>query len=183
MKKFTFERQSIPEVVVVTPTVFGDDRGFFMEEYTQSEFIEGGITTKFISMNHSRSTKGVLRGLHFQKPPHAQAKLIRCIIGEIFDVAVDLRKNSPTYGKWVSAIISAENKKMFYVPEGFAHGIATLSDVAEIVYLQGAEYNVESEGGLMWNDPTVGVMWPISDPILSEKDKIQPSLADTDSGY
>lgn len=183
MNKFTFTMLAIPEVILVTPTVFGDERGFFMEAYTQSDFVEGGITTNFISMNQSRSVKGVLRGLHFQKPPHAQAKLVRCISGEIFDVAVDLRKNSATYGKWVSALLSSENKQMLYIPEGFAHGLLTLSDSAEIVYLQGAEYNVESEGGLIWNDPTVGIMWPVSSPILSAKDEVQPYFGETDSGY
>ncbi len=184
MKKFTFEKQAIEDVVLVTPTVFGDERGFFMEEYTRSEFVEAGITTNFISMNHSKSAKGVLRGLHFQKPPHTQAKLVRCIAGEIFDVAVDLRKKSPTYGQWVSAVLSAENKKMLYIPEGFAHGILTLSDNTEIIYLQGAEYDVASEGGLKWDDPTVAVEWPLNgEPVLSAKDQILPLLENVDFGH
>ena len=167
---FTFKKLEIPEVVLIEPKVFGDKRGFFMENYKYSEFADFGIKDKFVQDNHSKSAKNVLRGLHFQMLPKAQAKLVRCIQGEIFDVAVDIRKNSPTYGKWVGEILSEENKKMLFIPIGFAHAFCVISDEAEIVYKSSDEYSPENESAIAWNDPTINISWPIENPIVSEKD-------------
>ncbi len=176
---FDFKKLSIPDVILVIPKVFNDDRGFFLEGYKKSEFIKNGILTEFNQDNHSKSTKGVLRGLHYQAFPKAQAKLVRCVRGEIFDVAVDIRKNSPTFGKWVGEKLSEENKHMLYIPEGFAHGFRVLSDVAELMYKASNEYSKEHDRGILWNDPDININWGIDfEPILSEKDKIQPKLKD-----
>lgn len=184
---FEFIRTEIPEVVLIKPKVFGDERGFFMETYKKSEFEKFGIDTDFVQDNHSRSVKGVLRGLHFQKEPYAQGKLIRCIRGKIFDVAVDIRKGSPTFGKWVGFELSEENKYLLWIPKGFAHGFLTLSDEAEVIYkVSGAEYNPQSEAGIIWNDPDISINWPlegIEKIILSEKDKKLPRLKDTDLNF
>lgn len=168
---FVFKKLSIPDVVLIEPKVFGDERGFFMETYKESEFFKFGIKKRFIQENHSKSKKGVLRGLHYQAFPKAQAKIIRCIAGEIFDVAVDIRKKSPTYKKWVAEVLSAENKKQLYIPEGFAHGFCVLSREAEIVYKCNREYSPENERGIIWNDSSIKIKWPIKKPVLSEKDK------------
>jgi dTDP-4-dehydrorhamnose 3,5-epimerase len=173
---FEFERLEIPEVIVVRPKVFEDNRGFFMETYKREDFEKVGIKTEFIQENHSKSFYGVLRGLHFQKEPFSQAKLVRCIRGVIFDVAVDIRKNSPTFGKYVSVILSEFNKEMLFIPRGFAHGFEVLSEVAEVVYIVDNLYAPQSEGGIIWNDETLKINWPIKNPILSEKDKKWPSL-------
>lgn len=173
---FLFKKLAIPDVVLIEPKVFGDERGFFMETYKESEFFKFGIKKKFIQENHSKSKKGVLRGLHYQAFPKAQAKIVRCIAGEIFDVAVDIRKNSPTYKKWVTEVLSAENKKQLYIPEGFAHGFCVLSREAEIVYKCNREYSPEKERGIIWNDPSIKIKWPVKKPILSEKDKKWPTL-------
>ena len=173
---FNFKKTEIPEVILVEPRVFPDGRGFFMESYKKSDFIAGGIEKEFVQDNHSRSAKGVLRGLHYQNPPFAQGKLVRATMGEIFDVAVDIRKGSPAYGKWVGALLSAENRKMLYVPEGFAHGFCVLSDIAEVLYKTTNFYSAASEGGIIWNDKSIGIDWPVSEPDLSEKDKLWPSL-------
>ena len=176
---FVFNKTEIEGVFVIEPKVFGDNRGFFMETYKQSDFEEAGLKYNFIQDNQSRSHKGVLRGLHYQKK-YPQAKLVRVIQGEVFDVAVDLRKGSPTYGKWIGAILSAENKKMFLIPRGFAHGFLVLSDTAEFVYKCDEVYHPEDEGGIMWNDPDVGISWPLEgEPSLSEKDKVHPLLRDS----
>ena len=176
---FDFKKLSIPDVILVIPKVFNDDRGFFLEGYKKSEFIKNGILTEFNQDNHSKSTKGVLRGLHYQAFPKAQAKLVRCVRGEIFDVAVDIRKNSPTFGKWVGEKLSEENKHMLYIPEGFAHGFRVLSDVAELMYKASNEYSKEHDRGILWNDPDININWGIDfEPILSEKDKVQPKLKD-----
>ncbi len=176
---FIFNKTEIEGVFIIEPKVFGDERGFFMETYKQSDFEEAGLNYKFIQDNQSRSHKGVLRGLHYQKN-FPQAKLVRVIQGEVFDVAVDLRKNSPTYGKWVGVLLSAENKKMFMIPRGFAHGFLVLSDTAEFVYKCDELYHPEDEGGIMWNDPDVNVSWPLNEePSLSEKDKEHPLLRDS----
>ena len=176
---FVFNKTEIEGVFVIEPKVFGDNRGFFMETYKQSDFEEAGLKYNFIQDNQSRSHKGVLRGLHYQKK-YPQAKLVRVIQGEVFDVAVDLRKGSPTYGKWVGAILSAENKKMFLIPRGFAHGFLVLSDTAEFVYKCDEVYHPEDEGGIMWIDPDVGISWPLEgEPSLSEKDKVHPLLRDS----
>jgi len=173
---FEFEKLEIPDVILIKPKVFGDERGFFMETYKKPDFERAGIRGEFIQDNHSRSCYGVLRGLHFQREPYAQAKIVRCIRGVIYDVAVDLRKDSPTFGKWVSVILSEFNKWQLYVPRGFAHGFLVLSDVAEVVYKVDNVYAPDYEGGIIWNDPDVGIKWPIEEPILSEKDKKWPTL-------
>ncbi len=180
MGKFNFIKTSIEGVIIVEPTVFGDDRGYFMETYQYNDFKEGGIDVTFVQDNQSKSKKGVLRGLHFQKQ-YSQSKLVRVISGEVFDVAVDLRPGSPTYGKYEGVILSAENKRQFFIPKGFAHGFVVLSDEAEFVYKVDDFYHPNDEGGLMWNDPDVGIKWPFGEDfevLLSEKDKINPYLKD-----
>ena len=173
---FQFSRLAIPDVVLIEPTVFPDERGFFIESYKYSEFAAFGIKEHFVQDNHSRSVKGVLRGLHYQRQPKAQGKLVRVVVGEIFDVGVDIRKGSPTYGKWVGEVLSAENKRMLYIPPGFAHGFCVLSEVAEVLYKTTTEYSPEHDAGIIWNDPEIGIEWPIEHPILSEKDAGLPFL-------
>lgn len=180
---FEFKRLDIPDVILVVPKVFGDDRGFFLESYRHSEFIAGGIPGHFVQDNHSRSVKGVLRGLHYQKDPAAQGKLVRCLHGSIFDVAVDIRKASPTYGTWVSAELTGDNNHMLYVPPGFAHGFQVLSDAAEVLYKCTAEYAPAEDRGIIWNDPSIGVHWPLTDPVLSGKDRVLPLLKDADNNF
>ena len=173
MGKFKFTETGIEGVIIVEPTVFGDNRGYFMETYSYADFKEAGLDMTFVQDNQSKSKKGVLRGLHFQKK-NPQGKLVRVIKGEVFDVGVDLRKNSKTYGKWYGVTLSEENKKQFYVPEGFAHGFLVLSDEAEFVYKCTRFYDPTDEGGLMYNDPDIGIEWPkieTMDILLSEKDK------------
>jgi dTDP-4-dehydrorhamnose 3,5-epimerase len=159
-------------VLLIEPQVFGDDRGFFFESFNQNKFEEAtGLKINFVQDNHSKSVKGVLRGLHYQLPPKAQGKLVRVIQGEVFDVAVDLRQSSPTFGKWVGEIISADNKKQIWIPEGFAHGFLTLSDTAEFLYKTTDFYSKDHEEAIQWNDKTIGIDWPIKDVSLSTKDK------------
>ncbi len=175
---FTFTPlPGLPDVTVVEPRLFPDGRGYFLEYYRESDFKKAGINEHFCQDNHSRSTRGVLRGLHYQLPPHAQGKLVRCVVGEIFDVIADVRKSSPTFGRWDSLILSAENRKMLYVPPGFAHGFYTMSEVAEMTYKVTAEYCRASERGVIWNDPDLGVAWPSAEVSLSEKDTVYPPLA------
>ena len=176
MASFTFTRLAIPDVILIEPTIFPDDRGFFMESYKYSEFAAFGIKEHFVQDNHSRSVKGVLRGLHYQKHPKAQGKLVRVVVGEIFDVGVDIRQGSPTYGKWAGEKLSAENKRMLYIPPGFAHGFCVLSEVAEVLYKTTKEYAPEYDAGIIWNDPEVGIQWPTEHPILSKKDATLPTL-------
>ena len=174
---FEFKRLEIPEVILITPKVFIDERGFFMEIYQKEEFAKAGITGEFVQQNHSKSVKGVLRGLHYQKESYAQAKLVRCIKGEIFDVAVDIRKNSSSFGKYVSATLSAENKNILYIPRGFAHGFEVLSEEAEVIYSVDNSYSKISEIGIIWDDKDTNINWPIkSDILVSEKDKKWPTL-------
>ncbi len=185
MGKFTFTKTSIEGVYVIEPTLFGDERGYFMETYHAGEFKEAGLDFNFVQDNQSKSKKGVLRGLHFQytKP---QGKLVRAIKGEVFDVAVDLRKDSTTYGKWEGVILSEENKKQFYVPEGFAHGFLVLSDEAEFTYKCTEFYDGADEGGIIWNDPNIGIEWPlegIKEISLSDKDKKWETLKETDIDF
>ena len=169
---------ALPEVLLIIPKVFGDSRGFFLETYRKDTLAKYGVELDFVQDNHSKSAKDVLRGLHYQADPKAQGKLVRVIAGAVFDVAVDLRKGSGTYGKWVSEILSAENKKMLYVPPGFAHGFAVLEDNTEFVYKCTEYYEPSLERGVIWNDPDIGVKWPIVAPLLSEKDKLLPRLKD-----
>lgn len=164
-------------VLLVTPQVFGDDRGFFMETYNQQKAKELGLPAEFVQDNHSKSSKGVLRGLHYQSPQW-QGKLVRVIQGEIFDVAVDIRAGSATYGEWVGFYLNDENKQQLYVPEGFAHGFVVTSDTAEVVYKCTSQYAPEQEGSLLWNDPEIGIEWPIDSPLLSAKDEAGQRLAD-----
>jgi len=173
---FLFSSLEIPDIKLVIPKHYPDERGYFLESFKESEFSTNKINAKFVQDNVSFSTKGVLRGLHFQKKPKEQAKLVSVISGEIFDVAVDIRKNSPTYGKWVSQILSEKNHKMLYIPEGFAHGFCTLSDTANVLYKVTNEYSPENERGIIWNDPNVSISWPIKNLIVSEKDKKLPTL-------
>ncbi|MCD6101408.1 MAG: dTDP-4-dehydrorhamnose 3,5-epimerase [Candidatus Marinimicrobia bacterium] len=173
---FEFKRLEIPDVILIKPKVFEDERGFFMETYKKEDFERVGIIGDFIQDNHSKSKYGVLRGLHFQKGPYAQAKIVRCIRGVIYDVTVDLRKNSPTFGKYVGVILSEFNKYQLYIPRGFAHGFVVLSDVAEVTYKVDNVYAPTHEGGLIWNDPDVGITWPVDEPIVSEKDRKWPTL-------
>ena len=175
---FTFKRLEIQDVILIEPKVFADNRGFFLECYKKSDFVKFGITDNFIQDNHSKSQKGVLRGLHYQNAPRAQSKLIRCIKGEIFDVAVDIRKNSPTYKQWVGVKLNEENKAMLYIPAGFAHGFAVLSDIAEITYKASDEFSPEHDSSILWNDPEINVQWGITEPLISEKDTKSPLLKD-----
>lgn len=180
MGKFNKIDTKINGVYIIEPTVFGDNRGYFMETYSQKDFEEIGITCQFVQDNQSKSKKGVLRGLHFQKQ-NSQAKLVRCIKGEVFDVAVDLRPGSKTYGKWEGVILSEENKKMFMIPKGFAHGFLVLSEEAEFCYKCDDVYNPSAEGGLAWNDKDVAIDWPMQnihkeELITSEKDAKWPTL-------
>jgi dTDP-4-dehydrorhamnose 3,5-epimerase len=169
---------AIPDVLIIEPQVFGDDRGFFFESFNHERFEKAlGRKITFVQDNHSKSVKGVLRGLHYQLPPKAQGKLVRVIQGEVFDVAVDLRQSSPTFGKWVGEILSADNKKQMWIPEGFAHGFLTLSDTAEFLYKTTDFYSPEYEQSIIWNDPKVNIQWPIKNAVLlSSKDQIGKSL-------
>ncbi len=179
------DKLAIPDVLKITPRRFGDHRGFFAETYSARAYAEAGITDDFVQDNHSLSAQvGTVRGLHFQAPPHAQAKLVRCGRGAIFDLAVDVRKGSPTYGQWVGAELSADNGVQLYVPVGFAHGFATLQPDSEIVYKCSDYYAPETEGALIWNDSEVGIEWPdIGEAVLSEKDAVAPTLADFESPF
>ena len=178
MGNFTFNETKIKGVYVIDVKTYGDHRGYFMETYKESEFAAAGLNYKFIQDNQSSSKKGVLRGLHFQKA-YPQAKLVRVLTGEVFDVAVDLRKNSETYGQWVGVFLSGENHKQFMIPRGFAHGFVVVSDYAEFAYKCDELYHPEDEGGIAWNDPDVNVEWPdVGEVILSEKDKKNPTLAE-----
>jgi len=180
MGKITVTPCEIEGLYVIEPTVFQDERGYFVETYNQNYFREAGLDMIFVQDNQSLSAKGVLRGLHFKKE-HTQGKLVRAISGEIFDVAVDIRKGSKTYGKWAGVILSAEKKNMLYVPEGFAHGFYVLSDTAEFLYKCTDFYDPSSEAGIMWNDPVIGIKWPVpegEEPKLAEKDKKYPGFSD-----
>jgi dTDP-4-dehydrorhamnose 3,5-epimerase len=167
-------------VIKVEPQTFGDERGFFLEAFKASEFTAAGLDMTIVQSNHSRSGKNVVRGLHYQLVPHAQTKLIRCVSGEIFDVAVDIRKDSATFGKWVGAYLNEEAKTLLYIPAGFAHGFCVTSQTAEIIYYCTDEYAPECERSIAWNDPDIGISWPVSDPILSEKDAHAPGLQEAE---
>ncbi len=178
----TVEKTALSGVYIVTPRVFGDERGWFMESYSQLKTPE--IDCNFIQDNHSYSaTKGVLRGLHFQNGEHAQAKLVRCTRGAVLDVAVDLRKGSPTYRQWVAVELSAENKRQLFIPRGFGHGFLTLTDDVEFLYKTDNYYNAEADRSIRFDDPAIGVDWGISSPTLSDKDANAPLLADSDCDF
>jgi dTDP-4-dehydrorhamnose 3,5-epimerase len=179
---FSFKRLEIEDVVLVEAKAFGDERGFFMETYKRSEFQAVGIPP-FVQDNFSHSTRGVLRGLHYQLAPAAQGKLVSVVHGEIFDVAVDVRQDSPSFGQWVAEVLSAADHRMLYVPAGFAHGFCVLSDEADVLYKVTHEYSPENDRGVRWDDPDLGIEWPISEPILSLKDAAQPYLQDADIDF
>ncbi|MEZ6964123.1 dTDP-4-dehydrorhamnose 3,5-epimerase [Aeromonas sp. S9(2024)] len=171
-------KTEIPDVLLFEPNVFGDERGFFFESFNHKKFEQAvGYPVTFVQDNHSKSSKGVLRGLHYQSSPHAQGKLVRCVAGEVFDVAVDIRFGAPTFGKWVGVHLSAENKKQLWIPEGFAHGFVTLSETAEFLYKTTGYYHPESEASIIWNDSTLNIKWPMSDIKLSKKDQIAMTLS------
>ena len=174
---FEFVRLKIEDVILIKPKQFDDNRGFFMETYKKSEFAANGIDLEFSQDNHSKSTKGVLRGLHYQEAPYGQAKLVRCSRGRIYDVAVDIRPESATFGQYVKVELSEENKQMLYIPIGFAHGFVALTDEVEILYKASGEYAPLADRGILWNDKDIDIDWEIDfEPILSEKDKVQPTL-------
>jgi len=173
MGKFSFLPTEIEGVFIVEPAAFADARGYFLETYNEKDFFDAGITARFVQDNQSSSSRGVLRGLHFQRQ-HPQAKLVRVISGEVFDVAVDIRPGSPTYGKWVGVTLSAQNRRQFFIPRGFAHGFLVLSEQAEFVYKCDEFYHPEDEGGILWSDPSIAIEWPLPEgvePILSNKDE------------
>lgn len=184
MGKFNFIETGLPGVVVIEPAVFTDPRGYFMETYTRRDFAAGGIDREFVQDNQSKSSRGVLRGLHFQKQ-HPQGKLVRVVVGEVFDVAVDCRPGSPAYGRWAGVRLSAENKRMFYLPEGFAHGFLVLSDEAEFTYKCTDYYTPGDEGGVPWDDPDLAIDWPDAGAplITSEKDRQHPGFAQQGFDY
>ena len=180
---FTFKKLSIPDVIVIEPKIFPDERGEFLELFKQSIFEQNEINVKFVQDNISVSNLDVLRGLHFQKTPKSQAKLITVLQGEIFDVAVDIRKNSSTYGKWVGEILSENNRKLLFIPEGFAHGFCTLRENTIVMYKVSNEYSSELERSIIWNDPEINISWPIKNPILSEKDSQATILKNVDNNF
>lgn len=177
---FRFTALEIPGVILVEAQAFEDSRGVFLERYKRSEFLRAGIRDVFVQDNYSQSVRGALRGLHYQKAPRAQGKLVSAISGEIFDVAVDIRRGSPTFGRWTGATLSATNRSMVYLPAGFAHGFCVLSDRAEVLYKVSAEYAPDLECGIIWNDPELAIAWPVRDPILSRKDARLPRLRDAE---
>ena len=172
------ELTDLPGVLIVTPRVFQDPRGFIFESYNQETWRSHGIDTLFVQDNHSKSSQGVLRGLHFQLLPMAQVKLVRCVRGAIWDVAVDIRAGSPAFGHWVGVELSADNFRQLYIPAGFAHGFCVLSAEAEVLYKTSAVYSAAHERGIAWNDPEIAISWPSAEPLLSERDRRAPSLAE-----
>jgi dTDP-4-dehydrorhamnose 3,5-epimerase len=176
-------KSSLEGLLIIKPDVFEDDRGYFFESFNQEKFSDGGLEVKFMQDNESKSKKGVLRGLHFQAPPFEQGKLVRVIAGSVLDVAVDIRKGSPTYRKWESIVLSGQNKWMFWIPAGFAHGFVTLEDNTVFFYKCTNVYNRAAEGSIMWNDPDLNIDWGTDDPVISEKDKFSPWFRDIVSPF
>jgi dTDP-4-dehydrorhamnose 3,5-epimerase len=170
-------------LLIIKPDVFEDDRGYFFESFNHEKFLQAGLDLKFIQDNESRSKEGVLRGLHFQAPPVAQGKLVRVMRGSVCDVAVDIRKESPTYGKWESIILSGQNKWMYWIPPGFAHGFVTLEDDTIFFYKCTNVYSKVSEGSILWNDPDLNISWGIKDPVISDKDRISPRFSEMTSPF
>lgn len=175
---FTFEPLDLPGVMRIQPGIMPDDRGFFMEAFRRSQFAEAGITEPFLQSNMSYSTKGVLRGIHYQIGPMAQGKLVRVFEGAVFDVVVDVRPDSPTHGQWVSIELSADNRTALWVPPGYGHAFVVLSDTARVYYDVTQEFHPQSERGILWNDPALAIPWPVANPVLSPKDESWPVLAD-----
>jgi len=180
---FRFQKSDISDVIFIEPQLFSDNRGLFFESFKESEFTSNGIDKKFVQDNFSHSTHRVLRGLHYQKNPKAQAKLVTVLKGKIFDVAVDIRKKSPTFGKWVGMILSEDDHKLIYIPEGFAHGFCVLSECADVLYKVNNEYSPKHEKGIIWNDPIINISWPIKNPIISNKDNELPTLKNLDNNF
>jgi len=178
---FEFNSLELPGVKLVKPKIFSDPRGFFLETYHRTDFSDHGLAMDFVQDNYSHSKKGVLRGLHYQLNPNPQGKLVSVIQGEIFDVAVDIRNGSPTYGKWIGEILSDQNHHLLYIPEGFAHGFLVLSEEADVVYKVTHEFDLDLDRGIIWNDPAIKIEWPIKTPILSEKDQNLPNLAECEN--
>ena len=176
-------KTDIPDVLIIKPTVFEDDRGYFFESYNKEKFLQHGLDQNFVQDNESKSVKNVVRGLHFQKPPYSQGKLVRVMKGSVLDVAVDIRRNSQTYGQWTSVELTENNKWMYWIPPGFAHGFATLEDDTVFFYKCTNVYNKASEGSIRWNDPDLGIDWKLDHPVLSEKDKQAPLFRDFESPF
>ncbi|OHD66303.1 MAG: dTDP-4-dehydrorhamnose 3,5-epimerase [Spirochaetes bacterium RBG_13_51_14] len=175
---FTFTNLGMNGLVLVEPRLFPDDRGFFLESYKESEFTRGGIPYRFVQDNHSLSKRNVIRGLHFQLPPRAQGKLVRVVSGRVWDVIADIRKDSPTYKQWLGIELSDENNRMIFIPQGFAHGFAVMSDDAHLLYKCTEEFDPALDAGIRWNDPDIGIEWPVQTPIVSKKDGLLPFLRD-----
>lgn len=180
---FSFRRLGMPEVVLIESRAFPDRRGLFKECFSERGFAAGGVGARFVQDNFSRSARGVIRGLHYQAEPEAQAKVVSVLRGEIFDVAVDIRKGSPRYGRWVGELLSDGNHRALYVPEGFAHGFCVVSEHADVLYKVSNYYSPEHERGIAWDDPDVGIEWPVSDPVLNDKDSRSPALRDADNNF
>jgi dTDP-4-dehydrorhamnose 3,5-epimerase len=180
---FRFSRLQLPEVILIEPRVFSDERGFLLETYKYSEFYANGITEHFVQANHSHSLQRTLRGLHYQKAPRAQGKLVRAAVGEVFDVVVDIRQGSPHYGQWLAVNLSADNNRILYVPPGFAHGACVISTEATLLYSVTQEYAPEHEAGIAWNDPSLSIRWPFEQPLLSVRDRALPCLSDADKNF
>lgn len=182
---FLFVRLDIPDVVLITPTRFADDRGFFMETYKKSKFVKAGIPSEFCQDNCSESRKGVVRGLHYQLEPAAQGKLLRALSGSLYEVAVDIRKGSPSFGKWTGALLSADKGSILWIPPGFAAGVVALEDRSQLAYKTTGEYSKPHERGILWNDPDIGIRWPgsFASPIVSDKDRIHPRLREAETNF
>ncbi|HEX3037049.1 MAG TPA: dTDP-4-dehydrorhamnose 3,5-epimerase [Thermodesulfobacteriota bacterium] len=180
---FEFRSTEIADVMLIEPLCFQDQRGFFMEIYRESEFLANCIRERFVQDNYSHSMRGVLRGLHYQKNPKAQGKLVTVVKGEIFDVAVDIRRGSPSYGRWVGVVLSSENRLMLYIPVGFAHGYCVLSDEADVVYKVTEEYTQELDRGIIWNDSKIAIKWPVKEPVISPRDARLPLLEEADNNF
>ncbi len=180
---FEFQKTELDGVVIATPRMFPDERGEFAELYQYSAFAKGGIDAKFVQVNYSRSKKNVVRALHYQLPPHAQGKLVQAAHGSVFDVAVDIRKNSITYGKWAGVTLTSKERNMLYIPQGFAHGFCALEEDTELVYYCTDEYSPEHERGVVWNDPEIGIVWPVEAPLMSERDRTYPTLTQAENTF
>jgi dTDP-4-dehydrorhamnose 3,5-epimerase len=180
---FTFQSTALVDAIVIDPKSFADDRGMFRETFKIADFADAGLPTRFAQANLSSSRKGVLRGLHFQTDPMAQGKLVSCVAGAIYDVAVDIRHGSPTFGQWIGEELSMANGRMLWIPAGFAHGFCALEDNSALSYSVTEVFSGAHDGGIAWNDPELGIEWPISDPLLSDKDQELPRLADGDPGF
>ncbi len=180
---FEFVPQVLNGLVLIKPKVFGDGRGFFLELYKHSDYLAAGIREHLVQDNYSRSSQGVVRGLHYQKQPKAQGKLVTCLRGVIFDVAVDIRRGSPGFGKWVGVELSEQNRHLLYVPPGFAHGFQVMSETADVMYKCTDEYAPAEDRGIIWNDPDIRIAWPLDNPLLSGKDRFHPRLQDADINF